>query len=103
MVSKRITSAPSWARVSPPRGAATKADPSTTRSPLSSPIGDQTASCEPGLHEPGRDGALGRVALVDDPAAHAAEHLDTVLGDRLVVAVGGGAAERDDALHARER
>src|SRR6478609_11166408 len=31
--SKRITSAPSWARVMPPRGAATKAEPSTTRRP----------------------------------------------------------------------
>src|SRR6188472_4070012 len=103
MVSKRITSAPTWASVSPPRGAATKADPSKTRSPLSSPIGDQTARSEPGLHEPRRVRALGGVALVDDPAAHAAQHLDAVLGDGLVVTVRGRAAEGHHALHAGER
>ncbi len=31
--SMRITSAPSWAKVMPPNGAAMKADTSTTRSP----------------------------------------------------------------------
>ena len=33
--STRMTSAPSWARVSPPSGAATKLETSTTRSPAS--------------------------------------------------------------------
>ena len=50
MVSKRITSAPSCASVSPPSGAATNAEPSTTRSPVSSPIGDQTGGRVRGLH-----------------------------------------------------
>ena len=33
-----MTSAPSWARVIPPEGAATNADPSMTRMPLSGPL-----------------------------------------------------------------
>src|SRR5882757_5465585 len=44
MVSKRMTSAPSWARVRPPSGAATNADPSTTRRPESSSMTD-TVRC----------------------------------------------------------
>src|SRR6476620_1763730 len=39
-----MTSAPSWARVSPPSGAATNADPSTTRRPESSSMGDTVRS-----------------------------------------------------------
>ena len=50
MVSKRITSAPSCASVSPPSGAATNAEPSTTRKPSSIPIGDETAGSEFALH-----------------------------------------------------
>src|SRR5687768_10003868 len=40
--SKRITSAPSWASVIPPSGAATNAEPSTTRRPLRIPSTDIT-------------------------------------------------------------
>ena len=43
MSSKRMTSAPSWASVMPPSGAATKADPSTTRRPSSAPTPDTLA------------------------------------------------------------
>ena len=39
MGSKRITSAPSWASVIPPSGAATKAEPSTTRRPVQDAAG----------------------------------------------------------------
>ena len=47
MVSKRMTSAPSWARVSPPSGAATNAEPSTTRSPESNSM-PHTIRCRDG-------------------------------------------------------
>src|SRR3954452_8673759 len=76
--SKRITSAPSWARVMPPRGAATNDEPSTTRRP-SSGVGSSNApalvmSCGPPssgpsaylLHVAGRPGASGlRAAHLD--------------------------------------
>ena len=44
MLSKRMTSAPSWASVIPPSGAATNADPSITRRPSSAPTSDTLAS-----------------------------------------------------------
>src|SRR5688572_12388070 len=46
MASKRITCAPSCARVMPPSGAATKADPSMTRNPDSTPAAPGAAASE---------------------------------------------------------
>src|SRR6478735_1942385 len=83
--SKRITSAPSWASVMPPRGAATNAEPSTTRRP-SSGVGSSNAAalvmaCPPSsgasayfLHGGGRAGGrrLGAAQLDLADVAHGA-------------------------------
>src|SRR5690606_16876168 len=48
-LSKRITSAPSWASVIPPSGAATNADPSTTRSPSNGPTPPEPEPDDPAI------------------------------------------------------
>src|SRR5262245_41233406 len=108
MVSKRMTSAPSCASVSPPSGAATKAEPSTTRIPASSPIEDQTARVRAGLHPPSRPAGSARLGALGEQVGHAggaaiARELaagHAPLGD--VDVRGPGAQRADGALVARD-